>query len=90
MGEELLAAGDISNGVEHLALAVAVCGQPHSLLSVLQQTLPPQVELHLISESSYDEPPYFSRIILRLLCYYWTYCIVYFFFPDIPTVAAKP
>ena len=30
-------------GVEHLSLAVAVCGQPHSLLSVLQQTLPPQI-----------------------------------------------
>ena len=43
LGEELLATGDISNGVEHLALAVAVCGQPHSLLGVLQQTLPPQV-----------------------------------------------
>ena len=43
LGEELLAGGDITNGVEHLALAVAVCGQPHSLLGVLQQTLPPQV-----------------------------------------------
>merc|ERR1712098_136196 len=43
MGEELLATGDIQNGVEHLSLAVAVCGQPHSLLSVLQQTLPPQI-----------------------------------------------
>merc|ERR1712107_759689 len=43
LGEELLATGDISNGVEYLALAVAVCGQPHSLLSVLQQTLPPQI-----------------------------------------------
>lgn len=43
LGEELLAQGDISNGVEHLSLAVAVCGQPHSLLSVLQQTLPPQI-----------------------------------------------
>ena len=43
LGEELLANGDITNGVEHLALAVAVCGQPHSLLSVLQQTLPPQI-----------------------------------------------
>ena len=29
--------------MEHLALAVAVCGQPHSLLGVLQQTLPPQI-----------------------------------------------
>jgi len=43
LGEELLATGDIQNGVEHLSLAVAVCGQPHSLLNVLQQTLPPQI-----------------------------------------------
>jgi import receptor subunit TOM20 len=47
LGEELLAQGDIEAGVEHLGLAVAVCGQPHSLLGVLQQTLPPQVHIHL-------------------------------------------
>ena len=34
--------GDLENGVEHLSLAVAVCGQPQALLGVLQQTLPPQ------------------------------------------------
>ena len=43
LGEELLAAGDIDGGVEHLSNAVAVCGQPQQLLQVLQQTLPPQV-----------------------------------------------
>lgn len=43
LGEQLLAQGDIENGIEHLSLAVAVCGQPHSLLGVLQQTLPPQI-----------------------------------------------
>ncbi|XP_013776932.1 mitochondrial import receptor subunit TOM20 homolog [Limulus polyphemus] len=43
LGEELLAQGDIENGVEHLSNAVAVCGQPQQLLQVLQQTLPPQV-----------------------------------------------
>ena len=43
LGEELLAQGDVENGVEHLGLAVAVCGQPHSLLGVLQQTLPPNI-----------------------------------------------
>jgi import receptor subunit TOM20 len=43
LGEELLASGDIENGVEHLGNAVAVCGQPQQLLQVLQQTLPPQV-----------------------------------------------
>jgi import receptor subunit TOM20 len=43
LGEEMLAQGDLENGVEHLSLAVAVCGQPQSLLGVLQQTLPPQI-----------------------------------------------
>ena len=43
MGEELLAQGEIEEGVEHLSNAVAVCGQPQQLLQVLQQTLPPQV-----------------------------------------------
>lgn len=43
LGEELLASGDIENGVEHLGNAVAVCSQPQQLLQVLQQTLPSQV-----------------------------------------------
>ena len=48
LGEELLSQGDIENGVEHLSLAVAVCGQPQSLLGVLQQTLPPQIYAMLL------------------------------------------
>jgi len=47
MGEQLLAQGDFEGGTEHLANAVAVCGQPHQLLQVLQNTLPPQV-FHLL------------------------------------------
>lgn len=43
LGEELLATGDVENGVEHLSNAVAVCGQPQQLLQVLQTSLPPQV-----------------------------------------------
>lgn len=43
LGEEMLASGDIENGVEHLGNAVAVCGQPQQLLQVLQQSLPAQV-----------------------------------------------
>jgi len=43
LGEDLLAQGQIETGVEHLAMAVAVCGQPHALLGVLQQTIPPQI-----------------------------------------------
>lgn len=47
LGEELLAKGDLDGGVEHLANAVAVCGQPNELLQVLQNTLQPQV-FHLL------------------------------------------
>ena len=51
LGEELLGQGDIENGVEHLSLAMVVCGQPtqaNRLLGVLQQTLPPQIFSHLL------------------------------------------
>ncbi|CRL00753.1 CLUMA_CG014009, isoform A [Clunio marinus] len=48
MGEALISQGDISNGVEHLANAVIVCGQPTQLLQVLQQTLPAEVFTLLI------------------------------------------
>lgn len=34
MGEALISSGDIENGVEHLANAVIVCGQPAQLLQV--------------------------------------------------------
>ncbi|CAB0041295.1 unnamed protein product [Trichogramma brassicae] len=47
LGEKLLAQGDLEGGTEHLANAVAVCSQPHQLLQVLQNTLPPQV-FHLL------------------------------------------
>ncbi|XP_062542108.1 mitochondrial import receptor subunit TOM20 homolog [Armigeres subalbatus] len=49
MGEALISSGDIENGVEHLANAVIVCGQPAQLLQVLQQTLPAQVFTLLIN-----------------------------------------
>lgn len=35
MGEALISQGDITNGVEHLANAVIVCGQPTQLLQVI-------------------------------------------------------
>lgn len=34
LGEEMLATGELEQGVEHLANAVAYCGQPHQLLQV--------------------------------------------------------
>lgn len=42
-GEESLMYGNVESGIEHLANAVAVCGQPEHLLQILQKTLPPQV-----------------------------------------------
>ncbi|XP_063241463.1 mitochondrial import receptor subunit TOM20 homolog [Bacillus rossius redtenbacheri] len=50
LGEELLAGGSVEAGVQHLANAVSVCGQPQQLLQVLQQSLPPQV-FHLLLQS---------------------------------------
>lgn len=43
MGESYLEQGDVEKGVEHLANAVVVCGQPTELLNVLQRTLPERV-----------------------------------------------
>lgn len=48
MGETLIAKGDFDGGVEHLANALVVCGQPARLLQVLQTTLPAQVFAMLI------------------------------------------
>ena len=36
---------------------MAVCGQPHSLLSVLQQTLPPQI-YQLLLQNLVESSPY--------------------------------
>lgn len=48
MGETLIARGDFESGVEHLANAIVVCGQPARLLQVLQSSLPAQVFAMLI------------------------------------------
>ncbi|EEB15569.1 mitochondrial import receptor subunit TOM20, putative [Pediculus humanus corporis] len=50
LGEVMLAQGDFTNGVEHLANAVVVCSQPQQLLNVLSNTLPPQVFQLLIQQ----------------------------------------
>ncbi|XP_063699048.1 mitochondrial import receptor subunit TOM20 homolog B-like [Culicoides brevitarsis] len=47
-GEAMIAAGEVETGVEHLANAVVVCGQPAQLLQILQQTLPAQIFTMLI------------------------------------------
>lgn len=50
MGETYLEHGDAVRGVEHLANAVVVCGQPTELLNVLQRTLPDPVFEMLIKK----------------------------------------
>lgn len=47
-GESLIAIGQYENGVEHLANALVVCGQPGRLLQILQASLPTQVFTMLI------------------------------------------
>ena len=40
LGEQLMGLGDIDNGIEHLANAVAVTAHKENLLNVLRTTLP--------------------------------------------------
>lgn len=40
LGEQLMGLGDIENGIEHLANAVAVTAHKENLLNVLRTTLP--------------------------------------------------
>lgn len=43
LGEQLLESGQVDEGIDHLTNAIAVCGQPQQLLSVLQASLPPDI-----------------------------------------------
>uniref|UniRef100_A0A0N5BLH0 Translocase of outer mitochondrial membrane 20 n=1 Tax=Strongyloides papillosus TaxID=174720 RepID=A0A0N5BLH0_STREA len=42
IGEECMAAGKIDEGIDHIAVAVNLCGYPQQLLQVFQQTFPPE------------------------------------------------
>ena len=66
LGEELLGQGDIESGVEHLSLAVAVCGQPQSLRSQLfenwQKTLPSQIFSQLMQKLDFAQKKFRSDV----------------------------
>ncbi|UJR33327.1 hypothetical protein I4U23_020777 [Adineta vaga] len=47
-GEDCLSRGDLDNGVDHLAKAVAVCSEPRNLMALFQQTLPPELYQEII------------------------------------------
>ncbi|CAJ0939733.1 unnamed protein product, partial [Mesorhabditis belari] len=42
LGEELMSAGNTEEGALHIANAIVLCGQSQQLLSIFQQTLPPE------------------------------------------------
>jgi import receptor subunit TOM20 len=50
LGETLMGAGDIENGIEHLANAVAVTSHKENLLNVLRTTLPDQIFRMLVEK----------------------------------------
>jgi import receptor subunit TOM20 len=50
LGETLMGTGDIENGIEHLANAVAVTSHKENLLNVLRTTLPDQIFRMLVEK----------------------------------------
>ncbi len=64
LGEQLLGVGDIENGIEHLANAVAVTSHKENLLNVLRTTLPDPIFSLLVQKL-----PEVSRV--RLLGFFF-------------------
>ena len=50
LGEQLMGLGDIENGIEHLANAVAVTSHKENLLNVLRSTLPDPIFRMLVEK----------------------------------------
>ncbi|CAJ0581921.1 unnamed protein product, partial [Mesorhabditis spiculigera] len=42
LGEELMAAGNVEQGALHIANAIILCGQSQQLMTIFEQTLPPE------------------------------------------------
>uniref|UniRef100_A0A0N4ZW14 Mitochondrial import receptor subunit TOM20 homolog n=1 Tax=Parastrongyloides trichosuri TaxID=131310 RepID=A0A0N4ZW14_PARTI len=42
IGEECMSSGRVEEGIDHIAVAVNLCGYPQQLLQVFQQTFPPE------------------------------------------------
>uniref|UniRef100_A0A8C8RAF0 Translocase of outer mitochondrial membrane 20 like n=1 Tax=Pelusios castaneus TaxID=367368 RepID=A0A8C8RAF0_9SAUR len=53
LGEHWLSRGDHKKSLEHLTNAMSVCAQPHQLLQLLHQSLPPQVFEMLLQRIPY-------------------------------------
>ena len=72
--------GDLDNGVDHLAKAVAVCSQPQSLLSLFQQTLPPELFQEIIMRLPRVAQVYSSIVVNNLIFFFLVGygCIVVF------------
>ncbi|XP_050811974.1 TOMM20-like protein 1 [Gopherus flavomarginatus] len=55
LGEHWLSRGEHKKSVEHLTNAISVCAQPHQLLQILHNTLPPQVFEMLMQRVPYEK-----------------------------------
>ncbi|XP_065449914.1 TOMM20-like protein 1 isoform X1 [Chrysemys picta bellii] len=55
LGEHWLSIGEHKKSVEHLTNAISVCAQPHQLLQLLHNTLPPQVFEMLLQRVPYTK-----------------------------------
>ncbi|XP_039392132.1 TOMM20-like protein 1 [Mauremys reevesii] len=55
LGEHWLSKGEHKKSVEHLTNAISVCAQPHQLLQILHNTLPPQVFEMLMQRVPYTK-----------------------------------
>lgn len=64
--------GDLDNGVDHLARAVAVCSQPQSLMSLFQQTLPAELFQEIIMRLPRIAQVYFDDL---LFLFSFIFCI---------------
>uniref|UniRef100_A0A8C4VP46 Translocase of outer mitochondrial membrane 20 like n=1 Tax=Gopherus evgoodei TaxID=1825980 RepID=A0A8C4VP46_9SAUR len=62
LGEHWLSTGEHKKSVEHLTNAISVGAQPHQLLQILHNTLPPQVFEMLVQRVPYAKQ---VRILLK-------------------------
>ena len=69
LGEELLARGEYAKGVDHLANAIAVCGQPQLFLQVLQQTPPPPLfQMLLAKRPTISQRTVSAQSLAEMMC----------------------
>jgi hypothetical protein len=69
--------GDLDNGVDHLAKAVAVCSQPQSLMALFQQTLPAELFQEIIMRLPRIAQVCFLRSVFANIFFLFSQCMVH-------------